>query len=103
MAQSKYRDNPPTSQKTMGSGGLVTNAHPGTGWPNGMEFDKPEVEQYFTEMQEQHWRDEDGPSALPQPWSPSDWELRQRVESSRFLHRPVTGNQGPKTSQDTEE
>ncbi len=101
MSQSKYRDNPPTSRKYRGSGPLITNACPDQ--PNGLEFEKPETEQYFTQMQERHWRDEDGPDQLPAPWNPGDYEMRERVESSRFLHRPVTGNQFPKPDQDTEE
>ena len=100
MAQSKYRDDPPHQRRYVNQSGMLTNACPDQ--PNGMEFEKPEVEQYFTQMQERHWRDEDGPNSLPAPWNPGDYEMRERVESSRYLHRPVTG-QNPKPDQDTED
>lgn len=103
MAQSKYRDNPPHQAREMNQSGMVTNAHSQPGWPNGEAFDKPEVEQYFTQMQERHWAEEDGPNALPLPVSPGDYELRARVEMSRYLHRPVTGPNNSKPVEDTDD
>lgn len=100
MAQSKYRDNPPTSRKYLNQSGMKTNACPEQ--PNGLAFDKPEIEQYFTQMQERHWDAEDAPFGEPRPWTPGAYELRERVEDSRFLNRPVTGNQFPKPDLDTD-
>lgn len=100
---SKYSNDPPAARRELNSSGMVTNSR--TEQPNGMAFDKPEVEQYFTIMQDRHWRDEDGfesriaeqESGYPEDFSASvrQYELCDRVEHSRFEHRPVTGR-GPK-------
>lgn len=105
---SEYQNNPPTSRKQRNSSGMITNARPMEESPNGMAFEKPEVEQYFTLMQQRHWDDEDGYEArqeavaesMGEGGDPNLWvrehELCERVSDARFLHRPVAGNPKPK-------
>lgn len=98
--QSPYRDNPPHQERYLSQGGLITNACPEM--PNGMEFDKPEVEQDFTMRQHQHWNEEDGVFGMPTGQEMTDYNLMHRVEEARFLHRPVTGT-GTKPAPDDED
>lgn len=95
---SDYQNKPPAQRRELNQSGMVTNAR--QEHPNGMPFTKPDVELYFTDMQDEHHREEDrfkettaGGLVFPgdqEDWQQS-WERRQRVEHARFLHRPTAG------------
>lgn len=80
----------PQQKRYMNSSGMMTNANPEAGSPNGMPFDKPEVEQYFTDKFPTAAEERESMTDVPDDWM-ARYERDERVEHSRFLHRPVTG------------
>lgn len=87
-------DKVPQQHRYENESGMVTNACPYA--PNGMEFSKPEVEQYFDiEYRRTHESELISPveerNSDPDRWM-REYELCRRVEENRFMHKPVTGN-----------
>lgn len=91
-----------TSKKFPHPGGLTTNANPSLGSPNGMDFERTAVDQYFADKNAEHWKDEDiatgGTDSPVSSFNPDEsiedsmqrYFRNQQVENSRFMYYPTT-------------